>query len=48
MLLDLFYLEKVVAHVETCGKAMGKTSVQKAKFGHLVLELSMPFPRCRC
>ncbi len=28
-----------VAHVETRGKAMGKTGVQKAKLRHLVLEL---------
>ncbi len=34
-----------VAHVETCGKAISKTGVRKAKLGHLVLELSVGHSR---
>jgi hypothetical protein len=38
-LLDSPSIPHDVAHVETCGKAVGKTGVQKAKLRYLVLEL---------
>jgi len=34
-----------VAHVENCGKAVGRTGVQKAKLRYLVLELPVGHSR---
>jgi hypothetical protein len=42
-LLDSPSIPHDVAHVETCGKTVGKTGVQKAKLRYLVLELPVGY-----
>ncbi len=44
-MLDSPSIPHDVAHVETCGKAVGKTGVHKTKLRYLVLELPVGYSR---